>query len=83
MVQYPKWFANVIPVSKKDDKVRVFMDFRNLNKGSPKDDFPLPHIGMFADSTAGHTMLSVMDEFSGYNHFLMAPGDREKTSFIT
>ena len=53
MVQYPEWLANVIPVPKKDDKVRFCVDFRNLNKASPKDDFPLPHIDMLVDSTAG------------------------------
>ena len=83
MVQYPEWLANVVPVSKKDDKVRVCVDFRNLNKASPKDDFPLPHIDMLVDSTAGHVMLSFMDGFSGYNQIMKAPEDREKTSFIT
>ena len=83
VVQYPEWLANVVPVPKKDGKVRVCVDFRNLNKASPKDDFPLPHIDMLVDSTAGHAMLSFMDGFSGYNQIMMAPEDREKTSFIT
>ena len=43
------------------------MDFRNLNKASPKDDFPLPHFNMLIDSTARHEMLSFMDGFSSYN----------------
>ena len=34
-------------------------------------------------STTGHAMLSFMDGFFGYNQILMAPEDREKTSFIT
>ncbi|RVW88228.1 Retrovirus-related Pol polyprotein from transposon 297 [Vitis vinifera] len=50
---------------------------------SLKDDFPLPHIDMLVDSTAGHSMLSFMDGFSGYNQILMALEDMEKTSFIT
>ncbi|RVW37475.1 hypothetical protein CK203_111080 [Vitis vinifera] len=49
----------------------------------PKDDFPLPHIDLLVDSTAGHSMLSFMDGFSGYNQILMAPEDMEKTTFIT
>ncbi|RVW24845.1 Retrovirus-related Pol polyprotein from transposon 297 [Vitis vinifera] len=44
VVEYPEWLANVVPVPKKDGKVRVCVDFRDLNKASPKDDFPLPHI---------------------------------------
>ena len=59
------------------------MDFINLNKASPKDDFPLPHIDMLVDSIGGHAMLSFMNGFSGYNKILMASEDREKTSFIT
>ena len=83
VVEYPEWLANVVPVPKKDGKVRVCVDFRDLNKANPKDDFPLPHIDMLADSTAGHPMFSFMDGFSGYNQILMAPKDMEKTSFIT
>ena len=83
VVQYPEWLANVVPVPKKDGKVRVCVDFRNLNKTSPKDDFPLPHIDMLVDSTTGHAMLYFMDGFSGYNQIMMASEDREKTSFIT
>ncbi|WJZ92665.1 hypothetical protein VitviT2T_011649 [Vitis vinifera] len=82
VVEYPEWLANVVPVPKKDGKVRVCVDFRDLNKASPKDDFPLPHIDMLVDSTAGHSMLSFMDGFSGYSQILMAPEDMEKTSFI-
>ena len=67
VVQYPEWLANVLPIPKKDGKVRVCVDFRNLNKASPKDDFPLPHNDMLVDNTAGHAMLSFMDGFSGYN----------------
>ena len=38
MVKYPEWLANVASVPKKDGKVRVCVDFRDLNKASPKDD---------------------------------------------
>ena len=81
MVEYPEWLANVVPVSKKDGKVRVCVDFRDLNKVSPKDDFPLPHINMLVESTKGHSMLSFMDGFSRYSQIALE--DMEKTSFIT
>ena len=38
---------------------------------------------MLVDNTIGHSMLSFMDGFFGYNKILMAPYDMEKTSFIT
>ena len=82
VVEYPEWLANVVPVPKKDGKVRVCVDFRDLNKASHKDDFPLPHIDLLVDSTASHSMVSFMDGFSGYNQILMAQEDMEKTTFI-
>ena len=63
--------------------VTVCVDFRDLNKASLKDDFPIPHIDMLVDSTAGHSMLSFMGGFSEYNHIMIAPENMEKTSFIT
>ena len=83
MVECHEWFANIVHVPKKDDNVRVCVDFQDLNKVSPKDDFPLPHIDMLVDNTTGHSMLSFMDGFSRYNQILMALEDMEKTSFIT
>ena len=59
------------------------VDFRDLNKASPKDDFPLPHIDVLVDNTVGHTLLSIMDGFLGYNQIKMALENMENTSFIT
>ena len=39
------------------------VDFRDLNKASPKDDFPLPYIDVLVDSTVGHALLLFMDGF--------------------
>ncbi|PKI49419.1 hypothetical protein CRG98_030189, partial [Punica granatum] len=39
-----EWVANIVPVEKKDGRVRVCVDYRDLNKASPKDNFPLLHI---------------------------------------
>ena len=83
MVSYPEWLANVVPMLKKDGKVRMCVDFRDLNKDSPKDDFPLPHIDILVDNITEHALLSFMDGFSGYNKIKMASKDMEKTSFIT
>ncbi|GAU50278.1 hypothetical protein TSUD_409140 [Trifolium subterraneum] len=81
--EYPQWLANIVPVPKKDGKVRMCVDYRDLNKASPKDDFPLPHIDVLVDNTAKSKVFSFMDGFSGYNKIKMAVEDREKTSFIT
>ena len=83
MVEYPTWLANAVPVPKKDGRVRVCVDYRDLNKASPKDDFPLPHIDVLVDSAAKAAMYSFMDGFSGYNQILMDITDKIKTTFIT
>ena len=57
MVEYLEWLANVVPIPKKDGKVRVCVDFRDPNKASLKGDFPLPHIDMLVNSTTRHSML--------------------------
>ncbi|RDX92191.1 hypothetical protein CR513_25704, partial [Mucuna pruriens] len=78
VAKYPQWVANIVPVSKKDEK--VWMD---LNKASPKDNFPLSHIDMLVDNTAEHAFFSFIDSFSRYNQIQMSLEDREKTMFIT
>ncbi|PKI75254.1 hypothetical protein CRG98_004294 [Punica granatum] len=80
---YSEWVANIVPVEKKDGRVRVCVDYRDLNKASSKDNFPLPHIDVLVDNTACHTLFSFMDGFSGYNQIRMADEDKIKTTFIT
>ena len=67
VVDDTQWLANIVPVPKKDGKVRMCVDYRDLNKACPKDDFPLPHIDTLVDSAASSAMYSFMDGFSGYN----------------
>ena len=59
------------------------MDFTDLNKAYPKDNYPLPWIDTVVDSTARHQILSFMDAFLGYNQIKMEEADQEKTSFVT
>ena len=71
------WIANVVPVPKKDEKVRMCVDFRDLNKACPKDDFPFPHIDVLVDNA----LMSFMDGFLGYNQIKMALKDMTKTTY--
>ena len=70
-----------MPIPKNDGKVRMCVDFRDLNKACPKDDFPLPHIDVLMDNTTGSTLMSFMDGFLGYNQIKMALKDVTKTTF--
>ena len=82
-VQFPKWIANIVPAKKKNGQIRVCVDFRDLNRACPKDDFPLPNTELMVDATIGHEVLSFMDSSSGYNQIRMAPEDEELTVFQT
>ena len=59
------------------------VDFTNLIKACPKDNYPFPQIDVIMDSTARHQLLSFMDTFSGYNQIKLDEADQEKTSFVT
>ncbi|XP_042505572.1 uncharacterized protein LOC122082159 [Macadamia integrifolia] len=83
VTRYTEWLANVVVVPKKDGRIRVCVDYRDINRASPKDNFPLPHIDLLVDNTAGHALLSFIDGFSGYNQIQMNPKDKDKTSFTT
>ena len=61
----------------------VCVDFTNLNRVCPKDPFPMPRIDQFVDATVGHPRISFLDAFQGYHQVPLAPGDKEKTAFMT
>uniref|UniRef100_A0A2N9HJ60 Uncharacterized protein n=1 Tax=Fagus sylvatica TaxID=28930 RepID=A0A2N9HJ60_FAGSY len=82
-IQHPRWLSNIVPVKKKNGQIRCCVDFRDLNKACPKDEFPLPNMDLLIDSAAGYAMFSFMDGFGEYNQILMSPKDVEKTAFRT
>jgi hypothetical protein len=59
------------------------IDFTDLNKCCPKDDFPLIIIDKIVDSAAGCEIMGLLDCFSGYHQIWLRKEDEEKTSFIT
>jgi hypothetical protein len=78
-VLHPEWLANPVLVLKKN-KVdwRMCVDYTDLNKHCPKDSFGLPRIDQVVDSTAGCSMLSFLDCYSGYHQISLAKEDEEK-----
>ena len=79
--RYVEWIANIFPVIKKNGKLRVCIDFRDLNSATPKDEYPMPVAEMLIDSAAGHEYLSMLDGYSGYNQIFIAEEDVPKTAF--
>ncbi|XP_059629569.1 uncharacterized protein LOC132272434 [Cornus florida] len=80
-VRYVEWLSNVVPVMKKNGKLRVCVDFRNLNNATPKDEYPMPMADQLIDSAAKHEILSFMDGHSGYNQIYLAEEDVQKMAF--
>ena len=53
-VYYPGWLANMVMVKKANRKLRMCVDFTDLNKTCPKDSYPLPRIDILMDSIVRH-----------------------------
>ena len=59
--------ANIIFVPKKNGKIQICIDYRDLNAACLKDEFPLMIMDVMFDNTCGFERMSFMDGFSGYN----------------
>ncbi|KAL6222115.1 hypothetical protein ACLB2K_005507 [Fragaria x ananassa] len=79
--KYNEWLSNIVHVHKKKGKIRVGVDYRDLNKATPKDVYPMLVADMLIDVVAGHEMLSFMDGTAGYHQIPVAEVDRHKTAF--
>jgi hypothetical protein len=82
-VTYPEWLANTVMVKKANGKWRMCIDFIDLNKACPKDEFPLPRIDSHVDAAASSELMSLLDCYSGYHQIWMKKEDEPNTSFIT
>ena len=73
----------MVPVTKPTGDIIICIDFRDLKKACPKEDFLLPNIDMIVDLTVGHEILTLMDGFSRYNQIQIVEEDQYKTTFTT
>ncbi|KAK1632949.1 hypothetical protein QYE76_007264 [Lolium multiflorum] len=78
--RYAEWISSIVPVEKKDGRWRVAIDFRDLNRATPKDEYPMPVVETLINAAAGHKVLSFMDGNASYNQIFMAPEDIHKTA---
>jgi hypothetical protein len=79
--RYAEWISSVVPMQKKDGRWRVCLDFRDLKRATPKDEYPMPVAETMINAAAGHKILSFMDGNASYNQIFMAPEDINKTAF--
>ena len=65
--RYAEWISSVVPVQKNDGRWRVCVDFRDLNRATPKDEYPMHVAETLINAAAGHKMLSFMNGNANYN----------------
>ena len=68
-----EWSSNIVLVLKKDKSYRFCLDYRQLNRVSQKDVYPLPRIDASLDALAGSSWFSTLDLRSGYYQVPMNP----------
>jgi hypothetical protein len=70
--RYVDWVSIIVPVEKKNTgKIRICVDFRNLNRATAKDEYPMPIADLLIDSAWGNKVISFLDDNAGYNQIFM------------
>ncbi|GJV48426.1 putative reverse transcriptase domain-containing protein [Tanacetum coccineum] len=75
------WGAPVLFVKKKDESFRMCIDYRELNKLTVKNHYPLPRIDDLFDQLQGSSVYSKIDLISGYHQLRAKDKDIPKTTF--
>jgi hypothetical protein len=77
------WGCPAIFVKKKDQTLRMCVDYRPLNEVTIKNKYPLPWIDILYDQLTGARVFSKIDLRSGYHQIRIRPKDIPKTAFTT
>jgi hypothetical protein len=77
-----EWVSNIVPVEKKGTrKIRVCVDFWNLNRATLNDEYPMPITDILVNNALGRRVINLLDGNAGYNQIFMAKEDVHKTTF--
>jgi hypothetical protein len=69
---YADWVSNIVLVEKKNmRKIWICVDFRNLNRATPKDEYPMSVANLLINSVSGKKVISFLDGNAGYNQIFM------------
>lgn len=82
-IKHTSWVSNLVPIRKKNGEIRLYVDFRDLNRASLKYHYPLPSMEQILQVVAGSERFSFLDGYSGYNQILVKEKDQYKTLFTT
>lgn len=74
-IKFSDWILNLVLVRKKIGEIRLCIDFRNLNKVSLTDNYPLPNMDHILQRVVGASRMSLLDVYLGYNQILVNEKD--------
>jgi hypothetical protein len=58
---YAEWISNIVPLEKKgSSKIRICINFRNLNRATRKDEYSMPNANMLINDASGHKVLTFL-----------------------
>ena len=77
------WGALVLFVKKKDGSLRLCIDYRQMNRVTIRNQYPLPRIDELFDQLQGSRVYSKIDLNSGYHQLRVQKSDVPKTAFRT
>jgi hypothetical protein len=81
-VSLTEWVSNLVLIDKKQGTIRVCVDYRDINKACPKENFPTPFVDQIVDDCTGSEIFSLMDGFSRYIQINIVLKDQHKNTFI-
>ena len=77
------WSSPIVPIRKPDGSLRMCIDYRNLNKITTPDPFPIPRIDDLIDELSNATYLTKIDLNKGFLQIPVLERDKPKTAFQT
>ena len=77
------WSSPIVPIRKPDGSLRMCIDYRNLNKITIPDPFPIPRIDDLIDELSNATYLTKIDLNKGFLQIPVLERDKPKTAFQT
>ena len=75
------WSSPLVPVRKRNGKLRLCIDYRGVNAFTRKDSFPLPHLNDAIRKFKGNLYFTNLDLLSGYHQIKMDDKSKEITAF--